>query len=34
MTITSETRDGFAVAHLSGSLDSPAGKKFPGNRRD
>jgi anti-anti-sigma factor len=28
MTITSETRDGFAVAHLSGSLDSPAGKHF------
>ena len=28
MTITSETRDGLAVAHLSGSLDSPAGKHF------
>ena len=28
MTITSETRGGFAVAHLSGSLDSPAGKNF------
>ena len=28
MTITTETRDGVAVAHLSGSLDMPAGKKF------
>ena len=28
MTITSETRDGFTVAHLSGSLDLPAGKQF------
>src|SRR5882672_4754707 len=28
MTITFETLDGFAVAHLSGSLDSSAGKQF------
>jgi anti-anti-sigma factor len=28
MTITTETRDGVAVAHLSGSLDMPAGKMF------
>lgn len=28
MTITSETRDGIAVARLSGSLDLPAGKQF------
>ena len=28
MTIVSEIRDGVAVAHLSGSLDLPAGKQF------
>ena len=28
MTIITETRDGVTVAHLSGSLDMPAGKKF------
>lgn len=28
MTITSETRDGIAIARLSGSLDLPAGKQF------
>lgn len=28
MTIRSETRDGIAVARLSGSLDLPAGKQF------
>jgi len=28
MTITSETRDGLAVAHLLGSLDLPAGKQL------
>jgi anti-sigma B factor antagonist len=28
MTITSENRESFIVAHLSGSLDVSAGKKF------
>ena len=28
MTITSEHRDSFVVAHLSGSLDVSAGKQF------